>query len=126
MKLTEIQTFEQSCSEEWDNDELFEMANIHDNIHGIDDIVIWVGIANKQHGLRIKVSNKKNKFDIKDHFVIKMPSLDFDPSRVAKWITGKHLRAIKRWIVLNQQLLIDYENGSIDDTHEFLKKISPV
>lgn len=126
MRLEEIQKFEEECEKEWLNDELFEMANIHSNIHRIDDVVIYVGIVNKRHGLRVKVSNKKNKFDQHDNFNIVMPSLDYDSHQVANWITTKHLRAIFNWIKLNQKLLYDYENGIIDDTSYFLSKISPV
>ena len=126
MKLSDLQLFEQMCAEEWATDQLFEMANIHSNIHGISDVVIWVGMANKQHGLRVKVSNRKNRFDPNDHFVIQMPSLDYDPTAVAPWITTKHLQMIFAWIKLNQQVLVDYENGILDDTHEFLQRISPV
>jgi len=126
MKLSEIELFERRCEEEWLDDKLFEMANIHSNIHGIDDVVIWVGMENEQHGLRVKVSNKKNKFDRRNNFNIKMPSLDYDPQRVAKWITTRHMRAIFNWIKLNQKLLYDYEKGIEDDTFEFLQRISPV
>ena len=126
MKLVDIVTFTRLCEEEWLNDELFEMANIHSDIHGIQDIVIWVGRANKQHGLRIKVSNKKNKFDATDHFVIQMPSLDYDPRMVAKWITPQHIQLIFNWIKLNQQLLFDYENDLIDNTKVFLSNLSSV
>lgn len=105
---------------------LFEMANIHSRSHGIDDVVIWVGIAAKQHGLRVKVSNEKNKFDPHNHFTIRMPSLDYDPSQVAKWIDGGKIKQIRDWIKLNQPLLYDYENGLIDDTGEFLEKISKI
>jgi len=126
MKLEEIELFERRCEKEWLDDKLFEMANIHSNIHGIDDVVIWVGMANKHHGLRVKVSNKKDKFDRNDHFNIQMPSLDYDSSRVAKWITGNHMNSIFKWIKLNQKLLYDYETGKIDNTYAFLKKISKV
>jgi len=107
-------------------DELFEMANIHNQDHGIDDIVIWVGLANKRHGLRVKVSNKKNKFDAEDNFNIQMPSLDYDHTQVASWIGAKKLKQIAEWIKLNQSLLYDYENGVIDDTRLFLDSIVKV
>jgi hypothetical protein len=126
MKLSEVQLFEKIYNREWDEDILFEMANIHSDTHGINNIVIWVGMANKQHGLRVKVSNKKDKFDRNDHFNIQMPSLDYDSSRVAKWITGNHMNSIFKWIKLNQKLLYDYETGKIDNTYAFLKKISKV
>jgi hypothetical protein len=126
MKLDEIVTFEEECQQEWKDDLLFEMANIHERTHGIPDVVIWVGIANKQHGLRIKISNKKNKFDPRDHWVMMMPTLDYDDRRVADWITPNHITAIKQWVKLNQPLLYAYEQGEIDDTVEFLQQISSV
>lgn len=125
-EILDINQFIIECQSEIDNDELFEMANIHDNIHGINDVVIWVGMANKQRGLRIKVSNTKNKFNINDHFVIQIPSLDYDPKQVASWITSKHIKKIFEWIKINQKLLFDYENGIISDTQKFLNDISRV
>jgi len=118
MKLAEI------CGESFDD--LYEMANIHSQYHGISQVVIWVGLANKQHGLRVKVSNVPNKFDPNNCFNIQMPSLDYDPSTVAKWIDATKIAQILKWITLNQQLLYDYENGIMDDTGKFLKSISSV
>jgi hypothetical protein len=123
VKLFEI--FEKMCEQE-DFYELFEMANIHSNVHGINDVVIWVGKANMQHGLRIKISNMKNKFDPQNNFVIQMPSLDYNPNKVAKWITTDVIEKIKSWVKLNQDLLYRYENGELDDTLIFLNSISKV
>jgi hypothetical protein len=100
------------------------MANIHSSIHGISDVVIWVGSANKQHGLRIKVSNVKNKFDPNNCFVIQMPSLDYNPHKVAKWIDNNKLNQIFNWVKTYQKELYDYENGELDDTFEFLNKVN--
>jgi hypothetical protein len=66
-----MQTFKdymEMCEQEERDDILFEMANLRYKYHHINDIVIWIGAANKQHGLRIKVSNKKNKWDRDDNF----------------------------------------------------------
>ena len=122
----ELRKYIDMVIQEGDNDQLFEMANIHSNIHGIDNVVIWVGRANTRHGLRIKVSNAKNKFDDSNNFVIQMPTLDYDPSQVAKWINSDTLNKIKEWIKINQPLLYDYEEGKIDDTYQFLNSISKV
>jgi len=122
----ELRKYIDMVVEESERDQLFEMANIHSNIHGIDNVVIWVGRANTRHGLRIKVSNIKNKFDDSNNFVIQMPSLDYDPSQVASWIDSKTLAKIKEWIKINQPLLYAYENGEIDDTYEFLNNVSKV
>lgn len=121
-----LKDFIKMCEKEWEEDCLFEMANLTPNDHGIPGVVIWVGIENKQHALRVKISNKKNRFDPKDNFVIQMPSLDYDHRRVAGWITNKHINAIFDWIKVNQKLLYDYETGSLQSTREFLQQIIPV
>ena len=113
-------------NKEWENDQLFEMARVGQKHHGIENVVIWVGSANPQHGLRVKVSNIPNKMRMEDSFVIQMPSLDYDPSQVAAWITPKIMKQILEWIALNQKLLYDYENGEIEDTEYFLNNLSKV
>ena len=107
-------------------DELFEMANVTQRRHGIENVVIWVGAAPKQHGLRVKISNVPGKMDISNSFDIMMPSLDYDPTQVASWITPKIMKKILQWITLNQKLLYDYELGEITDTDDFLNSISRV
>ena len=113
-------------NEEWNNDQLHEMARVGSAHHGIENVVIWVGEASKQHGLRVKVSNIPNKMRMEDSFVIQMPSLDYDPRQVANWITPKIMKQILQWIVLNQKVLYDYENGIIQYTDEFLNKLSKI
>lgn len=124
MKLIEI--FEEQVRQEREEDRLFEMARIGPKYHGIPHVVIWVGQTNKRHGLRVKVSNIKDKFDIDDNFVIMMPSLDYNPKSIAKWITPTTMRQIIDWIKLNQQVLFDYENGAIVYTDDFLEMLSKV
>jgi hypothetical protein len=122
----ELRKYIDMVNEEWNNDQLHEMARVGPNRHGIENVVIWVGEAPKQHGLRVKVSNIPNKMRMDDSFVIQMPSLDYDPNQVAEWITPKIMKKILEWIKLNQQLLVDYENGNIWDTDDFLNSISRV
>jgi hypothetical protein len=107
-------------------DVLHEMANLGSHNHGIQDIVIWVGKSNKQHGLRIKISNLRNKWSNDDNFVIQLPSLDYDPSQVAGWITPKIMKKIQQWIVLNQQVLYDFETDKIMYTDQFISQIAKV
>ena len=108
------------------DDVLHEMANLGSHNHGISNVVIWVGKANKQHGLRIKVSNIKNRWSNDDNFVIQLPSLDYDPSQVAHWITSDTMKKIMDWIKLNQQVLYDFETDKIMYTDQFISKISKV
>ena len=112
--------------QEWEECQLFEMANVTSRRHGIENVVIWVGMAPKQHGLRVKVSNIPNKMDMSDSFVIMMPSLDYDPTKVAAWINPKIMKKILEWIVLNQKVLYDYETGDLTDTDDFLNSLSKV
>lgn len=122
----ELRKYIDMVNEEYNDDQLFEMANVTAKRHGIENVVIWVGAAPKQHGLRVKVSNIPNKMDMNNNFVIMMPSLDYDPSQVADWISPKIMKKILQWIVFNQKLLYDYETGIITDTDDFLNNISKV
>lgn len=112
--------------EEDKNDLIHEMANVGPKRHGIDNVYIFVGKTNKQHGLRVKVSRVPGKYDDSDNFIIQMPSLDYDPEQVPRWIKEATMNKILSWIKLNQKLLMDYEQGVIWDTDEFLNDISRV
>lgn len=121
----ELRRYLNMVEEERVADQLYEMANLGPADHGIDDVVIWVGKTNKQHGLRIKVSNIKNRWS-DDNFVIQIPSLDYDSSAVANWIDAKIMRKIQQWIVLNSQVLHDFETDRIVYTRDFLNQISKI
>jgi hypothetical protein len=122
----ELRKYVNMVLKEEQDDVLHEMANLGSHNHGISDIVIWVGKANKQHGLRIKVSNLKNRWSNDDNFVIQLPNLDYDPSQVARWITSDIMKQIMTWIRLNQQVLYDFETDKIMYTDQFINKISKV
>lgn len=122
----ELRRYIDMVDNEWQTFQLHEMANVTQRRHGIENVVIWVGMAPKQHGLRVKVSNIPNKMSMDDSFVIMMPSLDYDPKQVAGWIDSKTMKKILEWIVLNQKLLYDYETGVIHDTDDFLNSIAKV
>jgi hypothetical protein len=126
MITEELRKYIDMVNEEWNNDQLHEMARIGSKYHGIENVVIWVGEAPKQHGLRVKVSNIPNKMRIEDSFVIQMPSLDYDPSQVADWITPKMMKKILEWIKINQDILQDYEIGELTDTDVFLNSLYKV
>ena len=122
----ELRNYIDMVLKEEQDDVLHEMANLGPSDHGINDVVIWVGKANKQHGLRVKISNSKNRWNNDDNFVIQMPSLDYDSRQVASWITADIMRKIQEWIVLNQRVLYDFETDKIMYTRDFLNSISKV
>lgn len=107
-------------------DLIHEMANVGPKRHGIDNVYIYVGKTNKQHGLRVKISRTPGRYDNNDTFVIQMPSLDYDHAQVPRWIKHDTMGQILDWIKLNQQLLADYEFGKIWDTDDFLNSISKI
>lgn len=122
----ELQKYIDIVIKEEQDDVLHEMANLGSHNHGIQDVVIWVGKANKQHGLRIKVSNLKNRWSNDDNFVIQLPSLDYDTSQVAHWITSDIMKQIMGWIRLNQRVLYDFETDKIMYTDQFISQLSKV
>jgi hypothetical protein len=126
MITEELRTYIDMVATEWESDQLYEMAIVFPKLHGIENVVIWVGKTPKQPGLRVKVSNIPNKMSMPDSFLIMIPSLDYDPRQVADWITTKTMNRILDWIKLNQALLNDYETGILDDTELFLNNISKV
>lgn len=120
----ELRKYIDMVIKEEEDDVLHEMANLGSHNHGIQDVVIWVGKANKQHGLRIKVSNLKNRWSNDDNFVIQLPTLDYDPSSVARWITSDTMNQIMDWVRLNQQVLYDFETDKIMYTDQFISQLS--
>lgn len=123
----ELRKYIDMVNKEAEDDLLFEMANLNSKYHGIENVYIWVGkAAGLSHGLRVKVSNVPGKMDERNSFVIQMPSLDYDPAQVARWIDGKTIDKILLWIKVNQKVLYDYETGGLDDTGEFLAQLEKV
>lgn len=127
MTSEELRKYIDLVESEEKNGLLHEMANVGPQRHGIENVYIFVGsVEDEPHWLRVKVSNIPGRYDRKNSFVIKMPSLDYDPKRVAKWITPKIMNKILSWIRLNQDVLYDYETGKITDTDVFLNSLSKV
>ena len=123
----EFRRYIDMVNEEAANDALMEMARIGSKRHGIENVVIWVGESTGlHHGLLVKVSNIPDKMDPHDNFIIRMPSLDYDPAQVARWIDRKTMDKILTWIKVNQKVLYDYETGLIQDTGDFLDQLEKV
>lgn len=126
MITEELRKYLNMVIKEEEDDVLHEMANLGSHNHGIPNVVIWVGKTNKRHGLRIKVSNIKDRWSNDNNFVIQLSSLDYDPSQVASWITPNIIKQIMTWIKLNQQVLYDFETDEIVYTDQFISKLSKV
>jgi hypothetical protein len=105
-------------------EELFEIANLDQEDHGIEDVIIWVGMTTGQHGLRVKISNVQGHFlpDKATHFTLTIPDYHIRDGQPAKWLKPK-MEDIIDWLKLNQALITAYENGKIQSTREFLKDL---
>ena len=126
MITEELRKYISMVNEEVINDQLNEMANLGREDHGIEHVVIQIGKANKQHGLRVKVSNLIDRWSNDENFVIMMPSFDYDPRSVARLMRGVLFKKMGEWIKLNSEVFHDFENDRIVYTRDFLNKISKI
>ena len=93
---------------------LDEMPGLRAAHHGIPNVIIWVGVTNGAHGMRVKVGTIPGKSIESGSFVIELPSLDYDPRKVPSWITTRTLNEILSWCKLNQDLLDDVYRRKLD------------
>jgi len=109
------------------DDELFEMANLHGKHTGLDDVVIWVGSSLKsKHGKRIKVSNTNSKIGSSlDCFTITIPELEIIGKVNTKHITQYKMGKIKEFIILNMNIICDICDEKID-TVDFINQMKKV
>lgn len=92
-------------------DELFEMCNLRKRQTGIDNI-IWVSVKNANHGPRVKVQWGDS---IRESVSISIHKTN--PTVVAgneKELSANTLRRVKKWIVLNYDVLMNHWNMTAD------------
>jgi len=90
---------------------LLEMANFSPKHTGLKE-VIWVSVKNANHGPRIKIF--KNKQAKGENFSV---TIEENPKTIGKvFVNSKELNKINEFIKVNERLLIDYWNYSIDTT----------
>ena len=77
-----------------------------------------------QHWKRIKISNKKHKFDKDDCFVLTIPELDIIGYRNEKTINNKTLSKIKIFITINMEYIDMFYNYELSDD-EFKAILKP-
>lgn len=101
------------------------MANISAATTGIENVILWVGPNPSSNKRRIKVSNIPNQASL-DTFTITIPGLKVLGTVNENFITPQVLEQIKKWILLNLELIEEYSDGRIF-TEEFspgVKKVS--
>lgn len=107
-----------------EDDYLHEMTNLHDNRHGIKDVVIALhNKRNAKHGANVKVSNIYKRFSREDNFTITTQGKVIGTPK----IHPKHVEHVKQWVQANKEHIekVCNDDGSmtIDDVLGGLKKV---
>ena len=93
--------------------DLFEMANIEQEDTGLS-VVVYVSPAQGNHGPRIKFMNDYGSaYDFDNAIPMTISdvpeiSVSFKPK-----IKSKDIQLIKRWVILNKDILLDYWNHKV-------------
>lgn len=105
--------------------QMWEMANIEQEDTGLS-VIVYVSPKNANHGPRIKFVNSYSKrYD--GSKTIPM-SIEDSPKILTKFkpeISNKDIELIKKWVVLNKQVLLDYLNFEIT-TKQMINSIQKV
>jgi hypothetical protein len=90
--------------------ELFEMSNFFPNTTGLD-YTIWVSTKSgkEKHWARIKISNTDGEASIS---ISDNPEIKDKKGKIK--INSTSFNKIKKFIKMNQQVLLDHWNGLID------------
>jgi hypothetical protein len=100
--------------------DLFLMANLRPDDTGLP-MVVWVSErGHARHDVRIKVA-MTNGPKIDPTFTATV-GVRPQPSLIAGYLQPLDLRAVERWIVLNEAVIVDYWNSAIS-TAEMLQRI---
>lgn len=93
-------------------DDLFEMANLYPRTTGLP-VTVWVSPRGQaRHDARVKVSTRPgDRMDLANTAIV---SIRPSARLVEGDLATDHLRAVGRWIELNQACLLQYWDGEID------------
>jgi len=95
------------------DDDLFLMVNMHGRNTGLP-MIVWLGPrGGARHAARIKV--QMDHRDQMDRSNLAVVSVQDDPPRVIEGSLGAaDLAAVRRWIVLNRQAILDHWHEKTD------------
>ena len=104
-------------------DDLFEMANLYPRTTGLP-VTVWVSPRGQaRHGARVKLSTRPgDRMDLENTAVV---AIRPGARLIEGDLATDHLRAVGRWIDLNQSCLLQYWDGEID-TAELMGRLRSV
>jgi hypothetical protein len=99
----------------------YEMANLRQRTTGLPFVVFVSQRGKAQHPCRVKISKEPQTANFFASVSVN------DPVEVKSGhVRNEDMIALKKWILLNQEALLQYWDGDIQFTEDLLKKIKPV
>ena len=124
MRTTEIeQAVAPAGDVEFDDRDLFEMANLYPDTTGLP-MTVWVSSrGNARHDVRVKVNlTHGNQMNIADTAVVGVRPR---PRLIAGQLSPVDAQAVFRWVALNSDVLVAYWEGQID-TARMIHALKPL
>ena len=100
----------------------FDMANLRPDRTGLPYVVFISQKGGARHDVRIKLARAAKVRPSEMLTVAVRPA----PRLIRGTMNREEFDLVKRWIELNQNVLIDYWNGDIEYTEDLLAAITPL
>lgn len=122
MKRSQSIKLDEGGSDEIAGQALFDMANLRPQRTGLPFVVFISQRGGARHDVRLKLarSAKVRPSDMLTVAVRPRPRL------IRGRMSSQEFDAVRRWIELNERVLIDYWNGDIEYTEDALDAIKPI
>lgn len=113
---------EDITSDETAGQALFEMANLRPERTGLPVVVFISQRGGARHDVRIKIAGSA-KVGPSDMITIAVRP---QPRVIAGKVDSHDFEQVRRWIALNEDVLVNYWNGVIEYTEDALGAIKPL
>jgi hypothetical protein len=104
----------------------FDMANLRPERTGLPFVVFISQKGGAQHDVRVKLARAAKVRPEEMITVSLRPAPRVIPGRGKIKITAFEFDLVKRWIELNEDVLVNYWNGTIEYTEDALNAIRPI
>jgi hypothetical protein len=101
---------------------LFEMANLRPERTGLPFVVFISQRGGARHDVRVKLARAAKVRPADMITVAVRPT----PRVVRGKMTAREFDLVKRWVALNEDVLVDYWNGVIEYTEDALSALRPL
>jgi len=113
---------EEAAAEELAGQASFDMANLRPERTGLPFVVFISQKGGARHDVRIKLA-RAAKVRPSEMFTVAVRPV---PRLIRGRLSAQEFDAVRRWIELNEKVLIDYWNGDIEYTEDAVNAIRPI